>query len=229
MDNVGFAALRPAFAAALEKKGFKELTSVQHAVLDPELEGRDLRITSQTGSGKTIAIGLVVADLVTGEKNTKSGVAKPKVMVVAPTRELAKQVEDELAWLFEAIGASVTSVTGGASVRDERRALALGPEVIVGTPGRLLDHLTRGIILRAGASMRATSAPSCSTRPIACSISAFAKTFSPSSSALRKNDERIWFRPRSHVMFVRSPIVFSAIPRTSKAPSSAPRTPTSST
>ncbi len=68
------------------------------------------------------------------------------MLVVAPTRELAKQVEEELAWLYAAIGASVTSVTGGASVRDERRALAAGPAVIVGTPGRLLDHLTRGAI-----------------------------------------------------------------------------------
>jgi len=146
MDNVGFAALRPAFAAALEKKGFKDLTSVQRAVLDPALEGRDLRITSQTGSGKTVAIGLVVADLVKAEKHAKSDVARPHVMVIAPTRELAKQVEEELAWLYAAIGASVTSVTGGASIRDERRALSAGPDVIVGTPGRLLDHLTRGSI-----------------------------------------------------------------------------------
>jgi len=144
MDKVGFGALRPAFAAALEKRGFSSLTSVQQAVLDPALAGRDLRITSQTGSGKTVAIGLVVADVVTGDTAAKSGVAKPRVMVVAPTRELAKQVEEELSWLYAAVRASVTSVTGGASIRDERRALAAGPAVIVGTPGRLLDHLTRG-------------------------------------------------------------------------------------
>jgi ATP-dependent RNA helicase DeaD len=141
MDNAAFGTLRPALAAALAKKGFTSLTSVQQAVLDPALEGRDLRMTSQTGSGKTVAIGLVVAGLVTAGKT-----AKPRVMVVAPTRELAKQVEEELAWLYAALGASVTSVTGGASVRDERRALAAGPAVIVGTPGRLLDHLKRGAI-----------------------------------------------------------------------------------
>jgi ATP-dependent RNA helicase DeaD len=142
MDDDAFGALRPAFAAALTKKGFTSLTSVQEAVLDPSLEGRDLRITSQTGSGKTVAIGLVVADLVTAGKAAKG--AKPRVMVVTPTRELAKQVEEELSWLYASVGASVTSVTGGASIRDERRALAGGPAVIVGTPGRLLDHLTRG-------------------------------------------------------------------------------------
>jgi ATP-dependent RNA helicase DeaD len=143
--DVGFGALRPAFAEALKKKGFSSLTSVQEAVLDPALAGRDLRITSQTGSGKTVAIGLVVADMVTGATAAaKGGVAKPRVMVVVPTRELAKQVEQELAWLYAAVGAAVTSVTGGASIRDERRALAAGPAVVVGTPGRLLDHLTRG-------------------------------------------------------------------------------------
>src|SRR5512143_1764150 len=106
MDNVGFDTLRPAFAAALAKKGFSSLTSVQQAVLDPALEGRDLRITSQTGSGKTVAVGLVVADMVASGKAAK-GDAKPRVMVVAPTRELAKQVEEELAWLYASVGASV--------------------------------------------------------------------------------------------------------------------------
>jgi ATP-dependent RNA helicase DeaD len=141
MDKVGFGTLQPAFVSALEKRGFSSLTSVQRAVLDPALAGRDLRITSQTGSGKTVAIGLAVADIVTSGTG-----GKPRVMVVAPTRELAKQVEEELAWLFAAVSAHVTSVTGGASIRDERRALAAGPEVVVGTPGRLLDHLTRGAI-----------------------------------------------------------------------------------
>ncbi|HEY1957439.1 MAG TPA: DEAD/DEAH box helicase [Polyangiaceae bacterium] len=146
MDDAGFGLLRPAFAGALEKKGFKELTSVQRAVLDPALAGRDLRITSQTGSGKTVAIGLVVADSLTPAPTAKTGIAQPTVIVVTPTRELAKQVEEELAWLYAPVRASVTSVTGGASIRDERRALAAGPNVVVGTPGRLLDHLTRGSI-----------------------------------------------------------------------------------
>jgi ATP-dependent RNA helicase DeaD len=65
------------------------------------------------------------------------------VLVVAPTRELAKQVEQELAWLYAPLHAKVASATGGASYQDERRALALGPAVVVGTPGRLLDHLGR--------------------------------------------------------------------------------------
>jgi ATP-dependent RNA helicase DeaD len=148
------AALGPDLTRALEKKGFETLTAVQAAVLDPALEGRDLRITSQTGSGKTVAIGLAIRDCVlpggvpferaSGRSAPSS--AQPRAVVVAPTRELAKQVEEELSWLYGVRHVRVVSVTGGASVRDERRALAAHPAVVVGTPGRLLDHLRRGAV-----------------------------------------------------------------------------------
>jgi ATP-dependent RNA helicase DeaD len=152
MDGPAFASiLGPALTGALEQRGFERLTTVQEAVLDPALAGRDLRITSQTGSGKTVAIGIAVRELVAGavkdakERSKSDGASRgPRVLVVAPTRELARQVEEELRWFFAALGARVASVTGGASYRDERRALADSPAVIVGTPGRLLDHLNRG-------------------------------------------------------------------------------------
>ncbi|HVU00443.1 MAG TPA: DEAD/DEAH box helicase [Polyangiaceae bacterium] len=138
--------LGPLVYAALEKKGYGELTRVQEAVLDPELEGRDLRVTSQTGSGKTLAIGFAIRHVVDSAAPAKRGIAHPRALVVAPTRELAKQVEEELAWLYAGAKGSVTSVTGGASYRDEHRALSKGPAVVVGTPGRLFDHLDRGAI-----------------------------------------------------------------------------------
>jgi ATP-dependent RNA helicase DeaD len=138
--------LGPALAGALEKRGFKQLTPVQESVLDEGLADRDLRITSQTGSGKTIAVGFALRHLIAGHVAGKSGVARPLALVVAPTRELAKQVEQELAWLYAPLNARVASATGGASYQDERRALALGPAIVVGTPGRLLDHLGRGSI-----------------------------------------------------------------------------------
>ncbi len=150
-------ALGPDLTKALEKRGFENLTPVQAAVLDPALDGRDLRITSQTGSGKTVAIGLAVRAFVleappppdrarSASAPAAGALAHPRALVVAPTRELARQVEEELSWLFASVGARVVSVTGGASVRDERRALGARPAVVVGTPGRLLDHLRRGAI-----------------------------------------------------------------------------------
>lgn len=138
--------LGPALAGALERKGYTALTPVQLAVLDPALAGRDLRITSQTGSGKTLAIGFTLRDLVAEPRPSQKHVASPRALVVAPTRELAHQVEAELSWLFEKLPGRVASVTGGASYRDENRALARAPAVIVGTPGRLLDQLNRGAI-----------------------------------------------------------------------------------
>ena len=148
MAETDFAAIiGPELAGAIADKGYTTLTLVQEAVLAPELEGRDLRISSQTGSGKTIAIGFTVRDTVKAEAtSTPKGAARPRALVIAPTRELAKQVELELSWLYAPMRIGVASVTGGGNFRDERRALGSSPGIIVGTPGRLLDHLTRGSI-----------------------------------------------------------------------------------
>ncbi len=147
MNESDFAPLvGPAVASALAERGYSRLTPVQVAILDPKLSGRDLRITSQTGSGKTVAIGLALRELAGDPSPARGGVARPRAIVVVPTRELAKQVEEELTWLYAPMRARVVSATGGASARDERRAFAGGPALIVGTPGRLLDHLQRGSI-----------------------------------------------------------------------------------
>ncbi len=148
--------LGPELSSALEQKGYTALTSIQTAVLDPALSGRDLRITSQTGSGKTVAVGFALRALVADkalpadadgkERSKGAALARPRALVVTPTRELAKQVEEELRWLFAPLDAGVISVTGGASYRDERRALSGRPAVVVGTPGRLLEHLRSGAV-----------------------------------------------------------------------------------
>jgi ATP-dependent RNA helicase DeaD len=139
-------ALHPKLLSAIERKGFTELTAVQRVVLDPALTGRDLRITSQTGSGKTLAIGLTLRSLPWGDTAAQKGVAQPLAIVIAPTRELAQQIERELAWLYADSGVHVACTTGGASYHVEQRALGRGPGIVVGTPGRLLDHLGRGTI-----------------------------------------------------------------------------------
>ncbi len=140
------ARLGPELSAALAKQGYDTLTPVQHSVLDPALEDRDLRISSQTGSGKTLAIGFVLRGALTDEARPERGIARPRALVIAPTRELTKQVEAELGWLYAPKKVRIAGVTGGSSYRDEHRALAQGPALVVGTPGRLLDHLQRGAI-----------------------------------------------------------------------------------
>jgi ATP-dependent RNA helicase DeaD len=132
-------ALGPALAEALAQKGYTALTPIQQAVLEPETEGRDLRLTSQTGSGKTVAIGFILRELA-----ERGRAPKPLALVVTPTRELAKQFRDELGWLYAGLGTRIASVTGGASYVLEQRALKAEPTVVVATPGRQLDHLERG-------------------------------------------------------------------------------------
>jgi ATP-dependent RNA helicase DeaD len=145
-----FSALGPLLEQALLHKGYSTLTPVQEQVLDPGLTARDLRISSQTGSGKTLAIGFVLRDLVLAHRAGKPGkprtAATPTAIVVVPTRELARQVQLELGWLYGKTPAKVASVAGGASYRDEHRTLATNPAIVVGTPGRLLDHLKQGAI-----------------------------------------------------------------------------------
>jgi ATP-dependent RNA helicase DeaD len=144
------ALLGPELASALEKKGYTTLTPVQAQVLDPELEGRDLRVSSQTGSGKTLAIGFLLRDALRSFEPDQAKLARPKALVIVPTRELAKQVEAELGWLYAPLKLRIAAVIGGSSYRDEHRALARGPALVVGTPGRLLDHLNRGAIDASG-------------------------------------------------------------------------------
>ncbi len=136
--------LGPELSSAFAKKGYTTLTPVQKSVLDPALAGRDLRISSQTGSGKTLAIGLALRDAVLAERPAAD--TRPRALVIVPTRELATQVHEELSWLYAPVQLRLAVVTGGANYRDEHRMLSRAPGIIVGTPGRLLDHLNRGVI-----------------------------------------------------------------------------------
>ena len=139
-----FEVLPPALRRPLEQRGFKSMTSVQEAVAAADASGRDLQISSQTGSGKTVALGIVLASGALLEERQGSG---PEALVIVPTRELANQVSEELGWLFAEIqGTHVTSVTGGTPVFKDRQTLNRNPRVLVGTPGRLLDHVRSGAL-----------------------------------------------------------------------------------
>ena len=142
------AGVRPPLAAALRERGFSDLTAVQKAILAANSHGHDLRISSQTGSGKTVAIGLAMAETLCGPPSaTPRRGGMPRVLVLVPTRELAVQVRDELNWLYARVsGVRVEVVMGGTSLTAERRTLSRCPDVVVGTPGRVLDHLRTGAL-----------------------------------------------------------------------------------
>ncbi len=130
--------------AALDAKGYASLTPVQEAVLAPDAKGRDLLVSAQTGSGKTVAFGLAIAPQILADADRLRPAEAPLALAIAPTRELALQVARELSWLYGQAGAQVATCVGGMDVRSERRALERGPHIVVGTPGRLRDHIERG-------------------------------------------------------------------------------------
>ncbi len=142
MSNIIHA--HPALASTLAKKGYTTLTPVQDAVLDPALTEQDLLVSAQTGSGKTVAFGLAMAPTLLGDGETFLRADAPLALAIAPTRELALQVKRELDWLFKDAKAKTASCVGGMDMRDERRALSQGAHIVVGTPGRLCDHIKRG-------------------------------------------------------------------------------------
>ena len=132
-----------ALQAALRAQGFDSLTTVQSAVIEAEVEGRDLKISSQTGSGKTVALGFVITPVLEAQRGGKG----PDVLIIVPTRELATQVCKELGWLMADLrDVGVASVVGGTPVFRDRHMLKRGPRVLVGTPGRLLDHVKTGAL-----------------------------------------------------------------------------------
>ncbi len=145
-----FSEVSPLLAAALAERGYTDLTAVQSAVLVDEARGRDLLVSAQTGSGKTVAFGLALAENLLGADGKVPHASGPLALVIAPTRELALQVSRELGWLFRGAGAQIATCVGGMDASKERRSLRGGAQIVVGTPGRLRDHLERGALNLAG-------------------------------------------------------------------------------
>ena len=135
--------MKKSLSDALEKRGYEQLTQVQEAVTKPELDGADLLVSAQTGSGKTVGFGLAIAPTIL-DGDRFGAAAQPLALVIAPTRELALQVKRELSWLYGEAGAVLASCVGGMDMRTERRALDKGAHIVVATPGRLRDHIMRG-------------------------------------------------------------------------------------
>lgn len=131
--------LRPPLLVALEQMGFREMTPIQAAALPAILEGADVTGQAQTGSGKTAAFGLGLLQRI------DPSLLAAQALVLCPTRELADQVAAEIRRLAQRLSNTrVVTVCGGRPMADQRKALERGAQVIVGTPGRVADHLQRG-------------------------------------------------------------------------------------
>jgi ATP-dependent RNA helicase DeaD len=140
--------LHPALAQAIAARGYEEALPVQSAVLEETYQARDLLVSSQTGSGKTLAFGMLLAQDLLPAASEKAAPprgrdSQPTGLVITPTRELANQVRTELAWLFAKTHLRIAAFTGGSDIRRDMKLLQAGSDLVVGTPGRLVDLLTR--------------------------------------------------------------------------------------
>lgn len=138
MKNFEDLSLSPALVTVLKECGFKQPTAIQSESIPFLLEGRDLIGQSQTGSGKTAAFTLPILEKI----NLKD--KKPQALVILPTRELCAQVAREIRKLGRALpGLNVLILSGGAPMGPQLGSLEKGVHIVVGTPGRILDHLSR--------------------------------------------------------------------------------------
>jgi ATP-dependent RNA helicase RhlE len=133
-DDLG---LKPEVLAAVREAGYTHPTPIQQEAIPLALRGRDLIGLAQTGTGKTAAFTLPIIDrLLDGPRRTR-------VLILTPTRELAAQVDESFSKYSKGSGLSVVAVYGGVGLEPQEKALRRGVDVVVATPGRLLDHLER--------------------------------------------------------------------------------------
>ncbi|MEA4926114.1 MAG: DEAD/DEAH box helicase [Syntrophomonadaceae bacterium] len=135
--------LKPQLLQMIEKKGFEKPTPIQTESIPLGLAGRDIMGQAKTGTGKTAAFGIPMLNQIIPHQGLQG-------MVICPTRELAVQVAEEICSLGQGLRIKALPIYGGQSIDIQLRALRSRPEIIVGTPGRLLDHLHRGTVNLAG-------------------------------------------------------------------------------
>ncbi len=133
--------LSPEILKAVDKMGFEEASPIQTAAIPVILSGRDMVGQSSTGSGKTVAFAIPAVEKVDPR------VRSPQVLVLCPTRELAVQVAEEVAKVAQfKRGVNAVPIFGGQSYDRQFRALEAGAQIVIGTPGRVLDHMERGTL-----------------------------------------------------------------------------------
>lgn len=139
--------LDPRLQRNVQTLGFEQPTPIQTATIPQALEGHDILGSAETGTGKTLAFLLPVLQKLIDTPRSRNQLSRhPRVLVLVPTRELALQVADHAKPLIRGLGLSVQTVYGGVGIGPQIQALERGVDIVVATPGRLLDHVSRGTV-----------------------------------------------------------------------------------
>lgn len=179
-DELG---IQPEILQAVKDMGFEEPTPIQKVSIPVALSGKDLIGQAQTGTGKTAAFGIPVLERI---DTTKPG---PQAVILSPTRELAIQSAEEINHLAQYLPIHALPIYGGQDIERQFKALRKKPNIIVATPGRLMDHMKRGtidlsnvqiLVLDEGREMVDMGSPTISAR----SLLLFRKKDRPCSSPL---------------------------------------------
>ncbi|EGQ7954928.1 DEAD/DEAH box helicase [Vibrio vulnificus] len=125
----------------LSQLGFNTPTPIQQQAIPHLLQGRDVLAAAQTGTGKTAAYGLPLIQMLSRQSREETAPKHPRALILAPTRELAQQVFDNLKQYAQHTELAIVTVYGGTSIRVQQEQLAKGVDILIATPGRLLDHL----------------------------------------------------------------------------------------
>jgi ATP-dependent RNA helicase DeaD len=134
--------LSPEMMGALEKAGYTDPSPVQAGVIPIALTGADVVGQARTGTGKTAAFSIPILELLKPNKD----IVNPRALILVPTRELAVQVRDEVMKLAYGRKTDCVAVYGGKPIRGQIEHLRKGPEIVVGTPGRVIDHISRNTL-----------------------------------------------------------------------------------
>ncbi|KAK1626551.1 hypothetical protein QYE76_000866 [Lolium multiflorum] len=135
--------ISPEIVSKLAGKGITKLFPIQKAVLEPAMQGKDMVGRAKTGTGKTLAFGIPIMDAIIRHNKANGPGPYPLAICLAPTRELAKQVEKEF---VDSSNLATLCVYGGSPIQQQIRALSGGVDIVVGTPGRVIDLLKRGTL-----------------------------------------------------------------------------------
>jgi ATP-dependent RNA helicase RhlE len=140
--NFSSLGLAPEIQQAVETCGYTDMTPVQVQAIIPARRGKDILANAQTGTGKTAAFALpILQQMVEKPKDTESG--SPRALILAPTRELAEQLAQSIGSYAQFLPLSVTALYGGVKMAGQEKKLRAGVDVLISTPGRLLEHITQ--------------------------------------------------------------------------------------